>query len=58
MKLRRKRGTTLAGVCTGLGEYFGIHKELFQLAFVLLALFTDFPAGWVYIILWAAIPQE
>lgn len=58
---RLHRSTTnkvVAGVCGGLGEYFGVDPVWFRIAFVALAL-----AGWggglvLYIIGWIALPEH
>jgi phage shock protein C len=56
-RLERKRDSHIAGVCSGLGEYFNIDESLVKIIFFLL-LFTPFPIGWTYIILWLFIPKE
>ncbi len=55
-KLRRQRGM-IAGVCGGLGEFFGLSPWLFRLIFLLLILLP--PAALLpYIILWVLIPRR
>lgn len=46
----------LAGVCGGIGEYFGIDPTLVRLVFVVAA-FMGGPGLAAYIILWAIIPK-
>ena len=48
----------LAGVCGGLGKFFGIDPVWFRLAFVLFALPGGVPAVPVYVICWIVIPEE
>jgi phage shock protein C len=48
----------IAGVCGGLGEFFGLNPFWFRLAFVLLALPGGLPGLVPYIIMWLIIPAE
>lgn len=48
----------LAGVCGGLGKYFGIDPVWFRLAFVLFALPGGVPGIPLYVICWFVIPEE
>lgn len=55
-KLRRQKGM-VAGVCGGLGEFFGLNPWLFRLIF--LALIPLPPAAALpYLILWFLIPAR
>ncbi|NBU82421.1 MAG: PspC domain-containing protein, partial [Flavobacteriaceae bacterium] len=56
-KLYRDKDTgTIAGVCTGLGHYFGIDAVWLKIFFLIL--FFGFGTGFIaYIILWIAIPK-
>jgi phage shock protein PspC (stress-responsive transcriptional regulator) len=56
-KLERKRGGDIAGVCSGLADYFNIDETFVKIFFFIL-LFTPFPIVWTYIILWLFIPKE
>jgi len=53
---RVESGKKIAGVCTGLSEYFGIDVTLVRVAFIVL-----FAAGGAallaYVILWIASPR-
>ncbi len=55
-KLRRQNGV-FAGVCGGLGAFFGISPNWFRLLFVLLALPGGVPSVLLYIILWIVMPR-
>jgi phage shock protein C len=56
--LRRSRtNRVLAGVCGGLGEYFGIDPVIFRGLFILLALPGGAPAVLPYLILWLVMPE-
>jgi phage shock protein C len=49
----------IAGVCGGLGEYFGIDPTAVRAAYVLLSILSAaFPGILVYIILWIVIPER
>lgn len=61
------RGTTLhrshtdriiAGVCGGLGEFFGLNAFWFRLAFLIALLPGGVPGSLVYLILWLVMPGE
>ena len=56
-KLKRNtQNKVIGGVCSGLGEYFGIEPIIFRLVFVALLLF-GFGAGFIiYLILWLLMP--
>ena len=46
-----------AGVCGGLGNYFGIDPTLVRVIFVILSL--TFGSGFlIYLVLWLIIPNE
>ena len=58
-QLRRSRtNRRVAGVCGGLGAYFGIEPTLIRILFVLLGLPGGAPGILIYIILWLAMPEE
>ncbi len=57
--LRRSRSNRLvAGVCGGLGEFFGISAGWFRLAFLLMLLPGGVPGLLAYLILWIVVPNE
>jgi phage shock protein C len=57
--LRRSRSNRfIAGVCGGLGEFFGISSFWFRLAFLISLLPGGIPGLLVYFILWLIIPSE
>jgi len=58
-KLRRsRRNRWIAGICGGLGEFFGLRAFWFRLLFVLLLLPGGLPGLLPYLILWIIIPLE
>lgn len=57
-KLYRSRDNRIiAGVCGGLGEYFGIDPTWVRLIFILL-FFAGGAAFLIYIILWLIVPSK
>jgi phage shock protein C len=57
--LRRSRHSrVIAGVCGGLGEFFGISPLWFRLGFLIAALPGGIPGLLPYILLWIIIPSE
>ncbi len=48
----------IAGVCGGLGEYFGIDPTIVRIVFVLLALPGGLPGVIPYLILWLVVPKQ
>lgn len=58
-RLRRSRhNRILAGVCGGLGAFFGISAFWFRLGFLILMLPGGLPGIVPYLILWIIIPKE
>lgn len=56
-KLYRSNNGTIAGICTGLGDYFEIDETIIKLIFAG-AIFTPFPMITVYLIAWIIIPKS
>lgn len=55
--LRRSRNNRIfAGVCGGLGEFFGISAFWFRLAFLIALIPGGVPGLLVYVILWLVMP--
>lgn len=58
-KLRRSFSNRMvAGVCGGLGEFFGIWAGWFRLAFLLALLPGGVPGIALYLLCWIIIPNE
>jgi phage shock protein C len=55
---RSRRRRIIAGVCGGLGEFFGISPFWFRLAFLLALLPGGVPGLVPYLVLWIVIPKE
>ena len=56
-KLRRQNGI-FAGVCGGLGAFFGISPFWFRLLFIILALPGGAPGIVPYLLFWIVIPPR
>lgn len=57
--VRIDEGRIIAGVCTGLGAYFGVDPVLVRVIFVALTLLGFVISGvLLYAILWAIMPME
>jgi phage shock protein PspC (stress-responsive transcriptional regulator) len=55
--VRRESNKVIAGVCAGLGEYFGVDPVLVRLGFVIAVLVFGFGVL-PYIILWILMPKR
>jgi phage shock protein C len=55
---RSHRNRVIAGVCGGLGEFFGISATWFRLAFLIALLPGGVPGLLGYFLLWIIIPSE
>ena len=56
-QLRRQNGM-IAGVCGGLGAFFGINPIWFRLLFILLLLPGGLPGILPYLVLWIIMPRQ
>lgn len=56
-ELRRQDGI-IAGVCGGLGAFFGISPLWFRLGFLLLLLPGGLPGFLPYVVLWLIVPRR
>lgn len=58
-KLRRSRhDRIIAGVCSGLGDFFGIDTIWVRILFLLALLPGGFPGIITYLALWIIVPPE
>lgn len=58
-KLRRSRNDRIvAGVCGGLGEFFGLSPWIFRLIFLFLLVPGGLPGLVPYLLMWVIIPSE
>lgn len=57
--IRKRNDKILGGVCSGLGEYLELDKNIVRLLWVIITVFTGvWPGVIVYIVAWAIIPEE
>jgi phage shock protein PspC (stress-responsive transcriptional regulator) len=54
---RNPSDAMIAGICSGLGEYFDVDPTLIRLAFVLLA-FGGGSGVLLYLIMWLVVPAK
>jgi phage shock protein PspC (stress-responsive transcriptional regulator) len=54
---RSHQNRIIAGVCGGMGEFFGISAFWFRLAFLLALLPGGIPGLVIYLIAWIVIPN-
>ena len=54
---RSRRDRVIAGVCGGLGEFFGITPVWFRLAFIIAAIPGGVPGISLYLLLWLIVPN-
>jgi len=55
--VRSRRGRLIGGVCSGLGNHFGVDPILFRIAFVGLAIFSGVGIG-LYLVFLLLVPEE
>jgi phage shock protein C len=55
---RSTKNKFIAGVCGGLGEYFGVDPTVVRLVAILILLFGIFPAVVAYLIFWIVVPEN
>ncbi len=54
---RSRRDRIIAGVCGGLGEFFGIAPIWFRIAFLISLLPGGVPGFLLYLLMWIIIPS-
>jgi phage shock protein PspC (stress-responsive transcriptional regulator) len=57
-KLYRSNDRIIAGVCSGIAEYFDFDVTLVRLCYATLTLFTAFCGVPLYIIAWIIMPSK
>lgn len=56
---RNTQDAWVAGVCSGLAEFFGIDVTVVRLLYILVSIFTAaFPGIVAYVIMWLVIPPK
>ncbi len=56
--VRTRDGRILAGVCSGLGEYFGIDANLIRVIVAVVTVFTGGFGALAYLAAWVVVPEE
>ncbi|MCK4845178.1 MAG: PspC domain-containing protein [Candidatus Heimdallarchaeota archaeon] len=56
--VRCSNDKSIGGVCSGFAQYADMDVSTVRIVTLLLLLFTAFNIFWVYIIMWAVIPEE
>ena len=56
-RLTRSNNRMIAGVCSGIADYFGWDITLVRIVYILATFFTVFSGGIVYLILWVVMPE-
>lgn len=55
---RSRRNRVFAGVCGGLGEFFGISPFWFRLGMIIAFIPGGVPGLLIYFLLWIMVPSE
>jgi phage shock protein PspC (stress-responsive transcriptional regulator) len=56
--IRPREGRLIAGVCAGIGDYFGIDANVIRIVFAALTIFSVGVGALVYVVAWAVLPEE
>jgi phage shock protein PspC (stress-responsive transcriptional regulator) len=56
--IRPKDGRMIAGVCAGVGQFFGVDPNLVRIVFALLTVISAGAAALVYLLAWVVVPEE
>ena len=56
--IRPRQGRIVAGVCAGIGQFFGIDANIVRIVFAVLTVFSAGAAALVYLIAWVVVPEE
>jgi phage shock protein PspC (stress-responsive transcriptional regulator) len=56
--IRPHQGRMVAGVCAGIGDYFGVDANIIRVVFAVLTVFSLGAAALVYVVAWAVVPEE
>jgi phage shock protein C len=56
--IRPKDGRMIAGVCAGIGQFFGIDANLVRIIFAVVTVFSAGAAALVYLLAWVVVPEE
>jgi phage shock protein PspC (stress-responsive transcriptional regulator) len=56
--IRPRNGRIIAGVCAGVGQFFGIDANLVRILFAVLTVVSAGAAALVYLLAWVVVPEE
>lgn len=56
--IRPRGGRMIAGVCAGIGQFFGIDANIVRIVFALVTVFSGGTAVLVYLVAWVIVPEE
>jgi phage shock protein C len=56
--IRPREGRMIAGVCAGIGQFFGIDANIVRIVFAVLIVFSAGAAALVYLVAWLVVPEE
>ena len=56
--IRPREGRMIAGVCAGIGQFFGIDANIVRIVFTLLIVLSAGAAALVYLVAWVIVPEE
>ena len=48
----------VAGVCAGIGQFFGMDANLIRIVFAVVTVFSAGAAALVYLLAWVVVPEE
>jgi phage shock protein C len=55
---RSRRDRVIGGVCSGIGDFFGLDHSIVRLIFVLGVLFGFGSFLFIYLVMWIVVPDE
>jgi phage shock protein C len=56
--IRPRGGRMIAGVCAGIGQFFGIDANIVRILFAVITVFSAGAAALVYLLAWVVVPEE
>jgi phage shock protein PspC (stress-responsive transcriptional regulator) len=56
--IRPRDGRMIAGVCAGIGQFFGIDANLIRIVFAVITLVSAGAAALIYLLAWVVVPEE
>jgi len=56
--VRPREGRMIAGVCAGVGQFFGFDANIVRIIFAVLTIFSAGAAALIYLVAWVVVPEE